>query len=72
MTDVRVDPEQGVAFLRFLDAAVYAANKPFLFAWLHPKHRGMAHERMTAQQWARVLPYKQRAGWNSFITVHAM
>lgn len=72
MTEVRVDPDQGIRFLRFLDASAVAAKRPFLFGWLHPKARGMKHELLTAEQWALVLPLKQRAGWNSFITVHAM
>lgn len=72
MTELRVDPEQGIRFLRFLDAAVVVAQKPFLFAWLHPKRKGMVHELLTAEQWAAVLPLKQRAGWNSFVTIHAM
>lgn len=72
MTAVRIDPEQGIRFLRFLDATAVATQRAFIFAWLHPKQRGMVHELLTAEQWARVLPYKQRAGWNSFVTIHAM
>lgn len=69
---VQIDPSQGLRFLRFLDATAVENKKPFLFAWLHPKVDGMAHELLTAEQWAMMLPYKQRAGWNSFVTIHAM
>lgn len=72
MTEICVDPDQGMRFLRFLDGAAVAAKKPFLFAWIHPKHKGAVHELLTAEQWALILPYKQRAGWNSFVTVQAM
>lgn len=72
MSEPRVDPDQGIRFLRFLDGTAVAANKKFLFTWLHPKHKGMLHELYTADQWATVLAHKQRMGWNSFVTIHAM